>query len=94
MTDTLMTQHEIYQAPGPDDTLRQQRYLALFDHCIGQTDINGIREATSKYWLLDSDRYKEEIKLLLSRQLEPKCRGGDRKSDDFRNPALNKINRV
>jgi putative transposase len=95
MPDALITHHEIYQALGSDDVLRQQRYRALFDHCIDPTVIDGIREATNKGWVLGNDRFKEQIGVLLGRQLEPKCRGGDRKSNDFRNDqTIHKINRV
>ena len=84
MPDALITRHDIYQALGPDDALRQQRYMALFEHCIDPTVIDGIREATNKGWVFGNDRFKDKIRVLLDRQLEPKCRGGDRKSNDFR----------
>jgi len=95
MPDALITPHEIYQALAPDAALRQQYYRALFDYLIDPRVIDGIREATNKGWVLGNDRFKEQIGVLLGRQLEPKCRGGDRKSNDFRNSQTpHKINRV
>ena len=93
--DALITPHEIYQALAPDDALRQQHYRTLFDHLIDPTVIDGIRQATNKGWVLGNDRFKEKISVLLGRQLEPKCRGGDRKSNNFRNSqTLHKNNPV
>jgi len=95
MPDALITPHDIYQALAPDEALRQQYYRTLFDHLIDPRVIDGIREATNKGWVLGNDRFKEQLRVLLGRQLEPKCRGGDRKSNDFSNSqTLHKINRV
>ena len=82
--DALITCHKIYQALGPDDIQRQQRYRALFEQVIDPKIVEGIREATNKGWVFGNDRFKQQIALLLDRQLEPKCRGGDRKSNKFR----------
>lgn len=93
--NALIAPHAIYEALGPDAVVRRQRYRALFAGCIDPAMLEGIREATNKGWVLGSDRFKEQIRVLLDRPLEPKCRGGDRKSEDFlegRKP--HKINRV
>lgn len=83
--EAFITRHTVYLALGLDDAARQQRYRALFEHAIDPIMIDGIRDATNKGWILGSDRFKEQIGELLERQLEPKSRGGDRKSNDFRN---------
>jgi putative transposase len=94
-SDALITHHEIYQALGPDDIQRQQHYRALFDQVIDSKTVDDIREATNKGWVLGNDSFKQQIALLLDRQLEPKCRGGDRRSGEYRSgQAKCEINRV
>ena len=86
--DNLVTPHLEYRRLGKTDEERQSAYRQLFKHRIPENSIAEIREATNKAWVLGSDRFKQRIQEKLDRRVEPKARGGDRKSEKFR------INRV
>lgn len=86
--DDLVTPHIEFHRLGTDDSTRQAAYRTLFNQSISETQINEIREATNKAWVLGDSRFKERIQSQLERRVEPIPRGGDRKSAQF------KINRV
>lgn len=86
--DSLVTPHFEWHRLGNDDNERQAAYRALFNQTLSETQINEIRDATNKAWVLGDGRFKERIQLQLARRVEPAARGGDRKSAQF------KINRV
>lgn len=86
--DDLVTPHIEFHRLGADDSTRQAAYRTLFNQSISETQINEIREATNKAWVLGDSRFKERIQSQLERRVEPIPRGGDRKSAQF------KINRV
>jgi putative transposase len=71
-----------------NDSGCQAAYRALFNQTLSETQINEIRDATNKAWVLGDGWFKERIQLQLARRVEPVARGGDRKSAQF------KINRV
>ncbi len=84
----LITPHSEYRRLGKTDEERQAAYRQLFKHRIPENSLAEIREATNKAWVLGNDRFKQRIQAKLDRRVEPKARGGDRKSEKF------KINRV
>ena len=84
----LVTPHLEYRRLGKTDEERQSAYRQLFKHRIPENSIAEIREATNKAWVLGNDRFKQRIQEKLGRRVEPKAKGGDRKSEKFR------INRV
>jgi putative transposase len=84
----VITPYIEYRRLGKTDKARQAAYRALFRHHIPEKSITEIREATNKAWVLGNDRFKQRIQKQLERRVEPKARGGDRKSERF------KINRV
>lgn len=84
----LVTPHLEYRSLGRTDEERLAAYRQLFKHRIPENSITEIREATNKAWVLGGDRYKQRIQKHLDRRVEPKAKGGDRKSEKFR------INRV
>jgi putative transposase len=51
-----------------------------------------IREATNKAWVLGNDRLRARVEALVERRISPCARGGDQKSEKFRERC--KINRV
>ena len=55
----------------------------LFKRHLSENSITEIREATNKAWVLGNDRFKQRIQEQLGRRVEPKARGGDRKSEQF-----------
>jgi putative transposase len=86
--DDLVMPHFEFQRLGKDDGERQAAYRALFSQPMPETQINEIRDATNKSWVLGDSRFKERIQVQSARRVVPTARGGDRKSAQFR------INRV
>jgi len=80
-----ITPHLEYQCLGRTDELRQAAYRQLFKHRIPEASLAEIREATNKAWVLGNDRFKQRIQAKLDRRVEPKAKGGDRKSQAFKN---------
>lgn len=91
--DELITPYLEYQRLGRTDQERQTAYRQLFKHHIAERHTIEIRDATNKAWVLGSDRFKQRIARQLARPVQPRARGGDRKSHEFRN-ADDKIDRV
>ncbi|MGZ8186402.1 MAG: transposase [Methylobacter sp.] len=79
----LVVPHPEYQHLGESNEARQTAYRELFKHYISENSITEIREATNKAWVLGNDRFKQRIQEQLGRRVEPKARGGDRKSEQF-----------
>jgi len=68
---------------GESNGARQVAYRELFKYHLFENSITEIREATNKAWVLGNDRFKQRIQEQLGRRVEPKARGGDRKSEQF-----------
>ena len=79
----LVVPHPEYQRLGESKEARQAAYRELFKHQLSENSITEIREATNKAWVLGSDLFKQRIQEQLGRRVEPKARGGDRKSEQF-----------
>ena len=79
----LLAPHPEYQRLGESNEARQAAYCGLFKHQLSENSITEIREATNKAWVLGNDRFKQRIQEQLGRRVEPKARGGDRKSEQF-----------
>ena len=87
--DDLVTQHALYNSLGQNVIQRQGAYLGLFSASIDDSEMESIRESTNKGWVLGNDRFKDQVSDLLGRRVEPRTRGGDRKSK-----AYKRINRL
>jgi len=87
----LITPHAIYNALGVSNEKRRLNYHALFKEHIPENEVEEIREATNKAWVLGGDRFKAEIDSLMDRQIQPKSRGGDRRSDLFKEKSINRV---
>lgn len=79
----LISPHPEYLRLGKTDIERQQQYRLLFREIMVERDINEIRAATNKAWVLGSDRFKAQIEEKTGRRSMPAGRGGDRKSARF-----------
>ncbi len=90
--NSLISPHEVYNSLGGDDESRQANYSGLFANHIEKAELDEIRSATNKAWVLGNDRFKANIEKLLDRQVQAKPRGGDRRSKIFKKKRL--INRV
>jgi len=90
--NALITPHELYINLGQSKEERSSYYRSLFDGHQEAGELDEIRDATNKSWVLGSDHFKEQIEALTSRQTKPKSKGGDRKSKKYQEQI--KINRV
>ena len=57
----LVKPHEVYRQISVNAEERQSSYRRLFQCAIGKADIDALREATNKGWVLGGDRFREEI---------------------------------
>ena len=92
MADDLVTEHELYAALDSSSERRRVAYQAIFDGQIAPADLDAIREATNKGWVLGGDRFRRCVEHMVGRQTGPKPRGGDHKSERYLRSR--KINRV
>jgi putative transposase len=90
--DELVVPHDEYQRLGKTPQEREKAYRALFKTRIAERTLAEIRESTNKAWVLGSSHFKEQVEHQLSRRVSPAARGGDRKSEEYR--EIQKINRV
>jgi putative transposase len=88
--NNLIIPHELYKHLGKTIEERQKAYSTLFDVKVPQRTIEEIREATNKSWVLGSDYFKKAIEDKINRPMSPQGRGGDRKSNEYKDV----INRV
>ncbi len=79
----VVVPHPEYLRLGESIEARQAAYRELFKYQLSENSITEIREATNKAWVLGNDRFKQRIQEQLGRRVEPKTRGGDRKSEQF-----------
>lgn len=84
----LVTPYIEYLQLGKTDEARQAAYRELFEQHIPEPSVAEIRKATNKDWVLGGDRFKQLIQRQTERRVEPRPKGGDRKSEQF------KINRL
>jgi putative transposase len=82
LSDGVVPHHE-YLRLAESNEARQAAYRALFKRQLSENTITDIREATNKAWVLGNDQFKQRIQEQLGRRVEPKARGGDRKSKLF-----------
>ena len=80
----LLKPHSVYKELGVDELTCRTQYLALFSHPIPKADMEIIRTATNKAWVLGNDRFKAKVEKILNRQVQQKPRGGDRRSEIFK----------
>ena len=92
MKNRLITPHDEYLKLASSNKERKQAYRSLFNNPLAEKTLEEIREATNKAWVLGSSHLKDKIQKQLNRQLEPKAKGGDRKSKAYHDNI--KINRV
>jgi len=83
----LITPHDIYLGLGTDNYHRQQAYRCLYDIEISSLKLDEIRAASNKEWVLGSESFKRAIEKKLQRRTSPLPRGGDRKSEKFKEKA-------
>jgi len=77
--DELVCDHAIYQALGESGGARLAAYCALFDSPLSENEIDTIREATNKAWVLGSERFREAVAALETRRVRPLPKGRPRR---------------
>ena len=74
----VITAHSLYRRLDRSTDARQSAYRQLFRAHIAKGDIDAIREATNKAWVLGNDRYREKIEALSGRRTTQQARGRPR----------------
>lgn len=82
-TVKLITPHQEYLNLGTTPAARQQGYRSLFQGQMSDRDLDDIRAATNKAWVLGSQRFKEHFEKATGRRAVALGRGGDRKSEKY-----------
>ena len=77
----MLTPHALYRRLGRTDSERQSAYRQLFRAQLSKGDIEAIREATNKAWVLGSDRFKAKMESLSGRRTAPLPRGRPRQEE-------------
>lgn len=84
----MVAPHFEYLRLRETEEARHVSYRDLFKQHIPEQNINDIRGATNKSWVLGNDRFKQRIQDQLNRLVESKARGGDRKSERYKTNHL------
>jgi putative transposase len=79
----IIVPHTEFQQLDESVEARKATYRDLFKHQLSENSITNIRNAINKAWALGSDSLKQRIQDQLGRYVEPKGRGGDRKSKNY-----------
>ncbi|WP_198262624.1 transposase [sulfur-oxidizing endosymbiont of Gigantopelta aegis] len=80
----LINPHSCYQGLGNNEKNRQESYQSLFKQIIPDFQLQEIRDATNKAWVLGSKKFKKQIEDQTGRCTSPSRHGGDRKSHEFK----------
>lgn len=81
MPDELTTPHPLYMSLGRTADERQKAYRELFSQEITIADMDGIRNATNKGWVLGNRRFSIKFETLTTRQAIPRTRGRPKKRE-------------
>ncbi|MBU2880790.1 transposase [Psychrosphaera sp. B3R10] len=90
----MLTEHLTYLALGSNSEQRQERYRFLFNSEIPEKSLAEIRDSTDKAWVLGNDKFKEQVEQLTGRRASPMPKGGDRKSQKFRDKQGGEFQRL
>jgi len=71
----MITKHLIYQRLGGNIEPRLPVYRQLFRWQLGKADVDAVREATNKAWILGDDRFRAKMGALSGRRTSQKPRG-------------------
>jgi len=78
-TSKLVKSHDVYRKLDVSEEERQSAYRQLFRLTIDKSDLDALREATNKGWVLGGDRFRAEIERLSGRRSVAKPRGRPKK---------------
>lgn len=74
-SNKLITDHPLYTALGPDETVRRSAYRALFRAHLDDEALDEIRKASNRGLPLGSDRFREQVEAALCRRVGLRPRG-------------------
>jgi len=77
--DPLVTSHVVYRQLHANVDSRRKSYRQLFRHRIPDAELNEIRSATHKAWVLGSPRFKTRAEKATGRRVTPLAKGRPRK---------------
>jgi putative transposase len=77
--DSLVTDHALYWALGNTPFQREAAYREALNHPLKAEEIEQIRSATNKGWLLGGEEFKQSIAKQTTRRLNPVKKGRPRK---------------
>ena len=77
--NVLLEGHPLYKRLGLNRTSRQKAYRALFDSYLPEKDLNDIRDATNKAWILGNKYFCSSMEGLSGRRATPQNVGRPRK---------------
>ncbi|HYJ19222.1 MAG TPA: transposase [Burkholderiales bacterium] len=80
--NTLVTPHELYLRLGQSIEERNDAYKQLFHAQLSDSDVDAIRDATQKAWVLGSDPFRNRIEARADRRATPLSRGRPPKDSD------------
>jgi len=90
-SNLILTPHDKYNQLGATDKERKDNYQALFEAHLSELELDEIRHAANREWVLGSDHFKARVARQLERRTTPLSRGGDHRSSKFK--GLSEINR-
>jgi putative transposase len=79
--DVLLTPHALYRKLGPTPEARQKAYRQLFRAQIAKEELEVIRNATNKAWVLGDSRFSAKVEALSQRRAAPLPRGRPRQEE-------------
>jgi len=79
-----ITPHRLYLRLAKTAQARQKAYRGLFKSRLSDQLLEDIRESTNKAWVLGSSQFKQKIEKKLNRRALPLPKGGDRRSEKYR----------
>ncbi len=88
----LLTLHKEYIALADNVQQQAQVYALLFKGGLTEDEIKLISNSSLKGWVLGSAEYQAEVAALTQRQVAPKPKGGDRRSEKYRESVKAKQN--
>jgi hypothetical protein len=71
----MLINHELYVGLAQTSEYRRVKYRTLFQNYISLTQIENIRDATNKSWVLSNDNFRNKIEPQLNRRLSPVAKG-------------------
>lgn len=79
---SLVVPHELYLRLGQSTEERRHAYEQLFQGQLPEMDVDAIRDATQKAWVLGNDPFRTRIEALADRRATPMSRGRPSKDPD------------